>query len=275
MVNEEIVGGLISALSRGEPLQKAMMTFYNAGYGKNEIEEAAKVVYLQVGAETAKTGYLQNKLKALASKVGLVKKAPPNKTPVSSPITTPPATPQQNVSQKLIPAAPKIPEPPIVPPMETLQDVKPVQSVQQKLVPKVKPFIPKNIPEKPIQEKKPEIENRNNNKDKSQQKVSFYEKGQIPQGAEQLAHELERAIKDLSQIHFPKRIEIVNKTIESNTNPVVVQKVSNYEGNPPKPVSKTITYLLIFILLLLLGVLAAVFFFKEDLIRLFNNLGLN
>lgn len=44
MVNEELVGGLISAMTRGESLQKAMNSFYQAGYNKAEIEEAAKIV---------------------------------------------------------------------------------------------------------------------------------------------------------------------------------------------------------------------------------------
>jgi len=42
MVNEEILGGLKSALERGQPLQKAMMALYNSGYKKEEIEEAAR-----------------------------------------------------------------------------------------------------------------------------------------------------------------------------------------------------------------------------------------
>jgi hypothetical protein len=41
-MNEEIVGGLKSALERGEPIKRAMMSFFNAGYKKEEIEEAAK-----------------------------------------------------------------------------------------------------------------------------------------------------------------------------------------------------------------------------------------
>lgn len=41
MVKEEIVSGLRQAISKGEPLEKAMMSFYNAGYKKEDIEEAA------------------------------------------------------------------------------------------------------------------------------------------------------------------------------------------------------------------------------------------
>ena len=44
MVNETILGALNSALERGESLKKAMMTVYNAGYGRDEISEAAKIV---------------------------------------------------------------------------------------------------------------------------------------------------------------------------------------------------------------------------------------
>jgi hypothetical protein len=43
-MNEEIVGGIRTALERGETLKRAMMTFFNAGYKREEIEEAAKFV---------------------------------------------------------------------------------------------------------------------------------------------------------------------------------------------------------------------------------------
>lgn len=42
MIDDEILGGLKSALERGEPLRRAMMTLYNAGYKKEEIEECAR-----------------------------------------------------------------------------------------------------------------------------------------------------------------------------------------------------------------------------------------
>ncbi|MFA5071723.1 MAG: hypothetical protein WC511_05185 [Candidatus Pacearchaeota archaeon] len=41
MVNEEIVGGIKNALERGDSLRNAMMSFFNAGYDRKEIEEAA------------------------------------------------------------------------------------------------------------------------------------------------------------------------------------------------------------------------------------------
>src|SRR3989338_10704766 len=44
MVNVEIVGGLKSALERGEPLQKAMISLLNSGYHKEEIEAGARAL---------------------------------------------------------------------------------------------------------------------------------------------------------------------------------------------------------------------------------------
>ena len=44
MVREDILGGLRTALARGQTLRQAMMSFYNAGYIKEEIEEAAKAL---------------------------------------------------------------------------------------------------------------------------------------------------------------------------------------------------------------------------------------
>lgn len=43
-MNEEILGGLKSALERGESLKRAMMTLFNAGYKREDIEEAAKLL---------------------------------------------------------------------------------------------------------------------------------------------------------------------------------------------------------------------------------------
>lgn len=47
MVNKEILGGLKSALERGQSLKQAMMSLYNAGYRKEEIEEAARALQLE------------------------------------------------------------------------------------------------------------------------------------------------------------------------------------------------------------------------------------
>lgn len=44
MVNSEIYGGLLAALQRGSSWYDAMMSLYNAGYPKEEIEETAGIL---------------------------------------------------------------------------------------------------------------------------------------------------------------------------------------------------------------------------------------
>ena len=46
-MNEDIIGGLKSALTRGYSLEEAMFSFFNAGYKKEDIEEAARTLQLQ------------------------------------------------------------------------------------------------------------------------------------------------------------------------------------------------------------------------------------
>jgi len=54
LTNQEILGGLKAALDRGQSLKQAMMSFYQAGYKKEEIEDAARAyLYLQKGNSEA------------------------------------------------------------------------------------------------------------------------------------------------------------------------------------------------------------------------------
>ncbi len=45
--NDDILGGIKAAIERGEDLKLAMMSFYNAGYAKKEIEDAARQYILE------------------------------------------------------------------------------------------------------------------------------------------------------------------------------------------------------------------------------------
>ncbi|HLC87205.1 MAG TPA: hypothetical protein VJH65_02945 [Candidatus Nanoarchaeia archaeon] len=47
MTNISILSGLKLAVSRGETLQQAMQSFYNAGYKKEEIQEAARDLLIE------------------------------------------------------------------------------------------------------------------------------------------------------------------------------------------------------------------------------------
>ena len=52
MVNETILGGLRIAMVHKSSLKDAMQSFYNAGYSKEEVEEAAKIIYLEQNKQT-------------------------------------------------------------------------------------------------------------------------------------------------------------------------------------------------------------------------------
>ncbi len=50
MVKEDILGGLRVALEKGNSLQQAMQSFYNSGYKKEDIEEAAREIQRRIYA---------------------------------------------------------------------------------------------------------------------------------------------------------------------------------------------------------------------------------
>lgn len=224
MVNEEIIGGLVSALSRGEPLEKAMMTFFNAGYKKSEIEVSARQVYNQLGPQVMGIkGSLQETIDEIALKAGVPKD---DKSSNDSN--------QDNLQ-------------------ESSEDVIQLQKPSEKKIPEI------NIPKKD---------------NKGYQNISSFGQPnyntQYP-NSDELTKKIVSAIKGLKQVNIPSRIEIVHKNADFKPQ-TVVQRVSDYSSSPKSP-SKAVTYILVFILILLLGALAAVFFFKDDLIKLFNNLG--
>lgn len=87
MVREEIVEGLRFAMNKGESLMKAMMSFYNAGYSKVEVEEAAKMLSqpsLQSSLSPGQTPQAQTP-QSPPSQVQPVQKAP--KQYVSQPVS--------------------------------------------------------------------------------------------------------------------------------------------------------------------------------------------
>lgn len=225
-LNEEIIGGLMSALARGQALERAMMTFYNAGYEKEEIEDCAKEVYNKIGPKAMGVdGSLQDKLDDIATKAGVPKTEKPKENTSQSPE-------QGSIIDDKLTLQP-IPEKKEILPQE----------------PKTQETASQNIP-------------------------STYGTGNIsPQykNDSDITNKIEEAIKGLRPVNIPSKIEIVHKNEEAN--PQVIQHVSSYIESPRAP-SKIITYILVFVLVLLLGALAAVFLFKEDLIKLFNDLGL-
>ncbi|GAH73722.1 unnamed protein product [marine sediment metagenome] len=62
MVKEEIVEGLKYAVAKGESLPKAMMSFYNAGYLKKDVEEAARALQVPQLPQTQPQQPLQQQI---------------------------------------------------------------------------------------------------------------------------------------------------------------------------------------------------------------------
>jgi len=102
----------------------------------------------------------------------------------------------------------------------------------------------------------------------NQAMTSFHNAGYKKEDIESAA----RALQIQQQAQPIKQITETPKQKLVKTTKKQIQRVSNYEQNPKKFKGKLITFLLVFILLFLLGVLAAVFFFKEELVEFFNNL---
>lgn len=223
MINEEIIGGLVSALSRGQSLESAMMTFYNAGYNKEEIEDSAKEVYNQIGPQKMGiNGTLQDALNDIAVKAGV-------------PVT------QEKKEEKSAAEKPK-----------TEMEKKIVLQTPTEKKPEPPPTTPVKTEEKP-------------------KRIPDITTNQPYQNQSDITNKIEEAIKGLRPVNIPSKIEIVHKNADTKSSSVI-QHVSAYSSQ--KTISKSVTYILIGILILLLIALGAIFIFKEDLIKLFNDLGL-
>lgn len=59
MVNQEIKEGLKRSLEMGESLRSAMISFYNSGYSKQDIEEAAKSLQMEKQEEQRRMQLVQ------------------------------------------------------------------------------------------------------------------------------------------------------------------------------------------------------------------------
>lgn len=202
MVNEEIFQGLKIALFKKQSLKDAMESFYNAGYEKNEIEEAAKSLQMQE--------FQQNLNKDLEQK---------STTKTFFKKTKPIEPEKQKIQEESLPSK-------NIPPSVSSfnQELKPFL-IQKDFQPKViqigvKPKFFKSLP-----------------KLESTQKISKYE--------------------------TPKSLEISKEK--------VIQKVSKYEKTIERPKKDIMAIVLIIMLLLLVGILVAVFLFKTEIIEFFSN----
>ena len=191
MVREDILGGLRTALARGQTLRQAMMSFYNAGYIKEEIEEAAKALQAE------------------------------RNQPLQPQFAQGPAAPifQRSTVEK-----------------DPNEEPKEILSQTAKLAQPTQPAKPQTI-----------------------QKVSAYGQPQQTQPVQQ-----------------PVQPQLVQQPTQQ-IQPQTIQKVSAY-GQPQqtqqpqtaKPRGKAIIFILLALLIILVGGLIAIFFFKEEILSLFE-----
>ena len=214
MVNEEILGGIEAALLRGQSLRQAMISFYNAGYKKEEIEEAAK--------------YSRQALH-----INPDEKMAPQKT-------------------KIVPKSIKKQEKKVIVEQKPIGEKKEIDVTKKQ---EIKP-LPKKIGKKL----------------KPTRKISVY--GEDKGGeTHELKSMLKKTIRQLKKIRTPLKTQAAYSK-EVGAPPQGSQRVSNYVA-APKPVNKVVTFLLVFLLIFLLGALAAVFFFRQELIDLFNRINIS
>jgi len=126
MVNEEIFGGLKSALERGSSLEKAMLTLFNSGYKREEIEEAARGL---LESQSEAQIYPPIKTSPKSAEIKLTVFAPPTITKTFPEL-------QPTIQKKPIPIQPAQIERPIFAPQIEIQ--KPIQKVSAYEKPKPK-----------------------------------------------------------------------------------------------------------------------------------------
>lgn len=80
MVNIDLLEGLKVAISKGETLQQAMQSFYNAGYDKRDIEESAKALQYQIHQEQIQKPKLVKSENNIKKPMELSKSQPPKTT---------------------------------------------------------------------------------------------------------------------------------------------------------------------------------------------------
>ena len=110
MVKEDIIRGLEGAMSRGESLEKAMYSFYNAGYKKEEVEDAARALSLHLSQQESMIPRAFNILSGMIPKPAPPKTISRKPEPVSASVVKAPPQPVQ-----IKPSVPAVPKPTLTP----------------------------------------------------------------------------------------------------------------------------------------------------------------
>ena len=147
MAKEDIIRGLEGAMSRGETLEKAMYSFYNAGYKKEDVESAATALSAHLSQQESLIPNVPAPKKMEIQKKPIEIKHPANlpkpieiKTPI--PLPKPVAKPVPIAKPVVKPAPVEIKKP-------TLQPIKQAQQkplvLKQKVVQNVSSYEPARI----------------------------------------------------------------------------------------------------------------------------------
>ncbi|HPD81907.1 MAG TPA: hypothetical protein PK357_02295 [Candidatus Pacearchaeota archaeon] len=295
MINETIFHGLIEALSRGESLQSAMFSFYNAGYNKQEIEGAARELYKQTGGQAEKvinpSKIPQEIEKSIVAKEVQDKSLEYSEKPVVpetylKPKISPEYEEQPEIKKEIKKKEEKEKKPGFFSRLKSKfkskpkeeQEIKPVKEIEKPKT-KLKPISqpkpePKPEPEPEFIEEieKPEIKPEPKPQPKPQPKsVQIVSTSREPdESVEDLNNRIESAISTLRNIRLPSKIEIIN--LEAERKPAsTIQRVSNYGSkDPSNQAGQGIIILLILLFIFFLGALISVFVFKDQLIELFT-----
>lgn len=248
MVNEEILGGIESAISRGQSMRNAMMSFYNAGYKKEEIEEAAKLIQISLAGRTTTPSQTQT-----AHPIAQKQITKPTKPQVKIPYQI-----HGQVGQKQGP----------------IQQVKQlpqgqklavnVEKARQMLHERHYPKYPQKIIKRKIHKIRPhqipQFATR-----PSPRAVSAYDYKQDLETAK-LKRMFVKTLKELRRTE--KEIPRYEQKVPT------IQRISGYGKESLKPISKTTTIVLIVILVILLLSLGLIFFFKSQVIDFFNRVNI-
>lgn len=227
----DLLGGLRLALSKGDSLQQAMQSFYNAGYTKEEIEDAARVLNTHPPQP-----YAPSPLQMQQPSKGF------SRAPINRPLAMQ-QKPRMATQKKIVRRFIK-PQPFVQNPNTTYRPM----NIQRQFTAQKNIVQPKQIlPQKQVvQQVQP-----------PQQKPA---QTFIPQGQLQsISEAVQQSIPDPGYVAQPPKQPQYPK-----------QPVSQY-GEYKRPGIDMVTVILVLILIVLLGVLGAVFFFKTQLVEFLNN----
>ncbi len=94
--NDDVLGGIKAAIERGETLKDSMMTFLNAGYSKEEIQEAARNYLMEKSEITAMNNSQLNQKAPIAKPVVQTPKEPEKKQEIKPEQKQTPISPEEH-----------------------------------------------------------------------------------------------------------------------------------------------------------------------------------